>query len=417
MPITAAGFGSGWDQAAGTGEIEFALKQFYLPGMEEQKNNARVLLANLERNERDVSGSHAYVPVLLGRNWGIGMRANRKALPDPGAQVGQRARIPMKYAFGRLLVTLHAMTASKNMQGSYDTVIDVETEGLMEDLPKDINRQFFLDGTGKLGKIAGAPAANVITIDNADLDAPRITTELSKYFEVGMNIDSINPGDGAVHATSEVTAVAAANTVTVVSDTNFDDNDWLTISGNYLEEVTGLLTYVSSTGTYQNINRATAGNERWQANEVLATGATLWGTTVDLLEADMQTTWTACEKASGIAPNIIIGTYEARDKYAALLEVDRRFVNTISYRGGFKGPEFHDVGLVPDTEAPKGYMWFLNMAYMAIYQQAGLQFMDEDGAVLSRVTDFPAYEATLYWFFELGARRCNCAARLKGINQ
>ena len=105
--------GSGYTQG-GTSEIGFALKNFYLPGMEEQKNNARVLLANLERNERDVSGDYAYVPVLLGRNWGIGMRANRQTLPDAGAQEGAKAQVPMRYAFGRLMVTLHAMAATKN---------------------------------------------------------------------------------------------------------------------------------------------------------------------------------------------------------------------------------------------------------------------------------------------------------------
>ena len=117
MGFPTAGYGSGWDQFAAdpsTQEIEFALKNFYLPGMEEQKNNARVLLANLERNEKDVSGSFACVPVLLGRNWGIGMRANRQQLPEAGYQRGDRAQIPMRYAFGQLIVTLHAMAATKN---------------------------------------------------------------------------------------------------------------------------------------------------------------------------------------------------------------------------------------------------------------------------------------------------------------
>jgi len=425
MPFPTAGFGSGWDQGAGTGEIEFALKNFYLPGMEEQKNNARVLLANVERNERDVSGSYAFVPLLLGRNWGIGMRANRQQLPDPGAQAGVRAQIPMRYAFGRLIVTLHAMTATKNSEGSYDTVIDVETEGLMEDLPKDINRQLFLDGAGRLGKLSADPVAGTtIDLDNADLDAPRApsgaTAEFTKYIEVGMRIDFIDPGGPSARAGAgrTVASITDANTfeIDAGADAGVADNDWVSVEGNYGIELTGLLAMVSASGTYQGVNRATGGNERWQANEVTAPGATLWSTTVALAEADMQTTWTACEKASGIAPNMILGTYEARDAYAALLESDRRFVNTIEYRGGFKGPEFHDVGLIPDTEAPKGYLWFLNTSYMAIYQQAGLQFMDDDGAVLSRVSDYPAYEATLYWFFELGARRCNCHARLQGLS-
>ena len=409
MPITAAGFGSSYTGIGGTGEIEFALKQFYLPGMEEQKNNARVLLANIERNEKDVAGSFAYCPILLGRNWGIGMRDDRQALPNPGYQRGVRTQIPMRYAFGRLLVTLHAMTASKNTAGSYDTVLDVETEGLMEDLPKDINRQLFLDNTGRLAECAAANTGAVQTLnfDNlGDLDQDDAT----KYLESGMLIDTYT---GATQDNSglEIASVDSATqiTFTTTPGTATADGDFLYITGNKDIEITGLLAMVSATGTYQNVNRATAGNERWQSNVVTTTG--------DITEAKMQETLTAVQKASGMDPNMLLGTYEARDKYASILETDRRFVNTIEYKGGFKGPEFHGLGLIPDTECPKGNLFFLNLNYINLYQQAGLQFMDEDGAILSRVTDYPAYEATLYWFFELGTKRSNVHGRLSGANQ
>lgn len=421
MPITSDGFGSSWSGIDGsaTAEIEFALKQFYLPGMEEQKNNARVLLANIERNEKDVSGSFAYCPVLLGRNWGIGMRNDRQALPDPGYQRGVRTQIPMRYAFGRLLVTLQAMTATKNTAGSYDTVLDVETEGMMEDLPKDINRQLFMDGTARLGRLSTDPATGTtVTLDNNGMTAPVDATEFTKYIESGMIID-FHDGASTLRAggTREVASVTSATVfeVTAAIDVAVADNDYVSIAGNHDPtfgagiEVTGLLAMVSTTGTYQNVNRATAGNERWQSNVVTKSG--------DLTEADMQTTLTAIQKASGMDPTIIVGTYEARDKYAQILQVDRRFVNTIDYKGGFKGPEFHGLGLVPDTEAPLGHLFFLNLNYISLFQQAGLQFMDEDGAILNRVTDYPAYEATLYWFFEMGTKRCNVHGRLTGINQ
>ena len=412
MPITAAGFGSSYTGVGGTGEIEFALKQFYLPGMEEQKNNARVLLANIERNEKDVAGSFAYCPILLGRNWGIGMRDDRQALPNPGYQRGVRTQIPMRYAFGRLLVTLHAMTASKNTAGSYDTVLDVETEGMMEDLPKDINRQLFLDGTGRIGRLSVDPATGTtVTLDNDGMGAP-LVGEATKYIEVGMIID-FHDGAGVTRAggTREVASITSATVfeVTAAIDVAVLDNDYISIAGNANIEVTGTAAMVSATGTYQNVNRATAGNERWQSNVVTTTG--------DITEAKMQSTLTAIQKASGMDPNIIIGTYEARDKYASILQVDRRFVNTIEFKGGFKGPEFHGLGMIPDTEAPVGRLQFLNLNYINLYQQAGLQFMDEDGAILSRVTDYPAYEATLYWFFELGSKRCNVHGVLTGADQ
>jgi hypothetical protein len=409
MAITDAGFGSSWDQGAGTGEIEFALKQFYLPGMEEQKNNARVLLANIERNSKDVAGSYAYCPVLLGRNWGIGMREDRQPLPNPGYQRGARAQIPMRYAFGRLLVTLHAMTASKNTSGSYDTVLDVETEGMMEDLPKDINRQLFLDGTGRIGEAASL-SSDTVTFDNSVLLAPTNSAEYTKYFEVGQQIDFYQAGGALRIAGLEVKSVDDNDEVTfTTTPTAVADTDLAYMAGNKGIEITGLLAMVSAIGTYQGIDRAGDGNQRWQSNVVSSSG--------DLTEAAMQTTLTSIQKASGMDPTIIVGTYEARDKYASILQTDRRFVNTIDYKGGFSGPEFHGLGLVPDTEAPRGHLFFLNLNYINIYQQAGLQFMDEDGAVLNRVTDYPAYEATLYWFFEMGTKRCNVHGRLTGINQ
>lgn len=418
MAIGDTGYGSGWDQFGGTGEIEFALKHIYLPGMEEQKNNARVLLANIERNSKDVSGDYAYVPVLLGRNWGIGMRGNRQALPDPGYQRGARAQVPMRYAFGRLLVTIHAMAATKNAQGSYDTVLDVETEGMMEDLPKDMNRQLFLDGTAKIGQVASL-ATRTITLDNAAMTAPLNTSELTKYIEVGQKLSLRDASDSyAEIGPIVVESVDSATTFTYAASPapaqTPADNDYVAIYGNVdasvqSQEVTGLMAMVSDTGTYQNLNRATAGNERWKANVVTGTG--------DITESYMQQVWTAIQKASGMEPNIIICTYEARDKYAAILQGDRRFVNTIEYKGGFKGPEFHGVGMVPDTECMRGEMFFLNMNYINIFQQAGLQFMDDDGAILHRVADYPAYEATLYWFLEMGTRRCNVHGRLHGCNQ
>lgn len=407
--------GSGWNQDAGTGEIEFALKHFYLPGMEEQKNNARVLLANVQRNSKDVSGDYAYVPVTLGRNWGIGMRANRTALPDAGAQVGARAQIQMKYAFGRLMVTLHAMAATRNSQGSYDTVLDVETEGLMEDLPKDINRQLFLDGTGRIGTLNGDPgaASTTVVLDNAGLSHTN-PAEYTKYIEVGQKIEFIVSGTGAVVAggTRQVASITSGTTFEV--DVNVDnalaDNDWVVLAGNYGLEVTGLHAMVSAAGIYQGINRATAANARWKANVITATGQ-------DISEDLLQQGWTACEKASGMTPTIIICSYDARDKYASQLMADRRFVNTKTYSGGFSGLDFRGIGLVPDPECPRGNIYGLNLPYISIYQQAGLQFMDDDGAILSRVANYAAYESILYWFFELGTRRSNVHFKIAGTNQ
>jgi hypothetical protein len=303
------------------------------------------------------------------------------------------------------------MAATRNAQGSYETVLDVETEGLMEDLPKDINRQLFGNGSGGLAEVASV-AAGVITVDNNDLTngTPHHASELTKYIEVGQRIDTFTPA-GVAHDVGLVVTAVTGTTITCAATAATVVNDLVVLSGNgpltgveLSNEITGLQAAISASNTYQGIDRTAAGNERWKSNVITNGGAAF---AVDITEDVLQQADTAAQKASGMTPNMIIGTYELRDKYASILQAGRRFVNTIAYKGGFTGPEFAGRGIIPDTECPRGKTFFLNTDYISLYQQAGLQFMNEDGAVLSRKSGFPAYEATLYWFFEMGMRRSN----------
>ena len=54
---------------------------------------------------------------------------------------------------------------------------------------------------------------------------------------------------------------------------------------------------------------------------------------------------------------------------------------------------------------------------MAFYQSAPVSWMDMDGAVLSRVKDRDAYEATLYGYRELAADNFAALMRLDKINE
>jgi hypothetical protein len=63
-----------------------ALKEDYQPVIREQLNNANVLLAQIEKNTKDVEGRRAVLSLHITRNSGVGSRAEGGTLPSAGSQ-------------------------------------------------------------------------------------------------------------------------------------------------------------------------------------------------------------------------------------------------------------------------------------------------------------------------------------------
>jgi hypothetical protein len=57
-----------------SGDYADALKINYLPPLNDQVHHAHVMLNRLEKNSEDVDGLYAYVPLITGRNPGVGSR-------------------------------------------------------------------------------------------------------------------------------------------------------------------------------------------------------------------------------------------------------------------------------------------------------------------------------------------------------
>ena len=55
-----------------------------------------------------------------------------------------------------------------------------------------------------------------------------------------------------------------------------------------------------------------------------------------------------------------------------------------------------------DPDAIDGEMYFLTLKDLQLYRMSDYDWMDKDGAILSRLTGFDAYEAVLFRYAELG---------------
>jgi hypothetical protein len=123
----------------------------------------------------------------------------------------------------------------------------------------------------------------------------------------------------------------------------------------------------------------------------------------------MQKMFDKVEIAAGknYGPNMIITTHSIRREYLELCRADRRQINTMELDGGFTGLDYNGIPLVVDPDAIDGEMYFLTTKDLQIYRMSDYDWMSKDGAILSRITGYDAYEAVLFRYAELGCVRRN----------
>jgi hypothetical protein len=94
---------------------------------------------------------------------------------------------------------------------------------------------------------------------------------------------------------------------------------------------------------------------------------------------------------------------------------DKRFVNTMSLDGGFTGLEYNGIPVVADEMMPPYTMFFVDTNHLQLMQMGDWNWMDRDGAVLSRVANSDAYEAVLYWYADLACDKPKAHAFLRDV--
>ncbi len=388
--------------------IQDALKRFYIGPLRSQLNNATVLLSRLQRNQEDVSGDTltAYVPLIYGRNQGVGARADGGSLPTAKYRKVKQTAIPLRYNYGRIEVTGPAIAGSRNAAAAFMKVVDFEIRGMVEGLKVDINRQLHGDGTGKLCQINGAvTSGTTVTVDNPG----------TQYLEAGMTLDTLT-GTTASTGTGVIASITSPTVFELVAAVTYSNDHYFVRTGAYNVEMMGLkgivddATYVS---TLQGLSRTTY---PWFEGNVLDNGGTNRALTLDLMQ---QSSDTAEKEGGGVS--LIVSNYELRRKYADLLVADKRFVNKLTLDGGFSALEYSAGGeplpFVVDRHALDNTMMFLDESTFAIYRASDFDWMDKDGNLLSRVSGYDAYEAILFVYQNLGCSTPKHNTVLRDITQ
>lgn len=378
------------------------LKLDYLGVIQDQVCNSNVLMQRLEKNEEDVGGKKAIVPLHTGRNSGVGARGDGGTLPAAGNQAYDNAEYNCAYNYARIQVSGPTIKASRKDKYAFVKVVDAEIQGAVKDLKDDINRQMHGNGTGAL---------STVTVDTT---TTALNVASTKYLQKGMHVDLVDPtsttaGDARANATNLTVVAKTSATVATMSAALHADaavGDFVVRNGNYRREMMGLGGIVgdANPGTaflVGNIDRATAGNEFWKAG-ILANGGTARKLTLDL----MQQAFDLAEDEGGEI-SLIMTSRAQRRKYLALVKADGRFVNNLKLDGGFDALDYNGKPLVVDRHALDDRMHFLDETSLAFYRMQDVDWMQDDGAILSRVSGVDAYEAVLFLYATMGCKACN----------
>lgn len=465
-----------WTTSAGIlSTYQTIMKEFYLPGIQEELNHATILSDVLDVNEEDVSGKYAVIDVHYGRNTGRGVRTDTEASPTPGSQKHLQVKVPMQYFYGTIAVTVPTIEATKTDQGAYARALDTEIVGLVQDMKKEANRMRWGCGYGVVGRWNSGTSTSIVLqkaytgsggcSGTNNLGAFGSTFGMKYLLEGNTDLVHGTISGMTSAATKEMTfgttdLVATAFTEGTYTDTVTMTDPGTPIAGSlftrplatratlyaftqsatYLaaarKEPMGLRGIVTDTNLDDIIlqdgtNTGGGGTHYYDALQYVDVDTySFWKAQIDshpggrytaqrsLTRMLMQKMFDKVEKAAGkgYGPDMIISTQAIRREYLEMMQESQSFVNTLELDGGWTGLDYNGIPfLVDPDDAIDGEIYFLTTKDLARYRLADYQWMQQDGAILSRISGYPAYEATLYCFEEMGCKRRNSQGVLTDI--
>lgn len=400
--------------------VDDLLKEFYLEGVRNQLNNDIFLLSQIERGSEDVEGRETVLSLKVRRNSGVGARAESGTLPTAGNQGYVDQRVGLHYNYGKIKVSGPLIRSGRTDRGSFARPIESELDGVTTDLKKDVNRQIYGTSDGVIASTLVTSNSSTIVVSLSRVQQDQIQEGM--LIDVGTVAAPTTVASGLeVTAVTSSTVVVATTAITTNSTTHKIFRSGSGGSGSAQKEITGLRTIVSSGDEVFNVNGATysAWNSYVDSNS---------GTLRPVSETLFTEAQHEVNRRSGSEIDLWVTSDGVHRKVSALLTSMKRFPNTNELKGGYSGLDMSAAGsgrsggaavsLTWDVDCPNHTAFGLNTGKLK-WHHAGetWDWMEEDGAVLSRSANEDAYEAVLFNYSELATDQRNAHCRIADLQE
>ena len=374
-----------------------ALKLFYLPGLQYQLNNSNALLAIMDRDQKSVVGSEIRMALRYGRHGGIGNRADDGDLPTPRSRQTKQAKWETKNHFAHIQISDKTMRASRG-DGAFVSLLEADLEDAMADAKDDLERQLFGNNRGAMATCGATTTSNDVVVDS------------TKFFAEGQIVDIVAASTGvAVASGREILEVdPTASTITIsgaaVSTTSANI---VVRAGNYGLELTGLDQIFTPDNTLYGIDRS---QNKWF-------NPTTIGSVGTISEVAIQEAIDEADRKAGGKVNIMAASYGVRRAYQELLLATKRTTDVMKLKGGYSALLYNDTPITVSKYAPEGVLYGLDMSTFKLYHIMDYNWLDEDGAILSRVPNKAVWSAILARYMDLGMSKPAGSFKMSGITE
>lgn len=273
--------------------------------------------------------------------------------------------VEVKYIYGKMALTGQVMNATRNNKGALKQAISVETDGLLRSFRHQMQRMFWGNGVGYLGKAAAAGMPGLTVTLDLTVNAP-IPTD-TRHLLVGMKVAwgttedlASNGNDGYGY----ISKIDSSISFTVVKTSGNDPGtaDFFVMGdanvNSYLKEMMGMGGIADATADLQAV--LIASYPSWVPNILQANGG--GGVGVDLSQDLMLRKVNQFVNVNGEQPDCILGHYNMQNEYIKTVSPDIRYApqkmigghKTIAYAAGMG-----DILFVWDRYAPYNGLLFL----------------------------------------------------------
>ncbi len=416
-------------------DYDAAMKEVYLGPIRDELNSATPVYEYMQDGSEFISGRHAYIPLSVGRNEGIGARSEtsgNNTLPTAGQQAYNKATYRVAYVYGRIQISGPTIAASQKTEGAFEEALDREISGLTRDMKHEANRMAWGNGDGILGFLpAGAGVTTIAVTAGTSMRAlrPNMKIDIRKYSDGTLadggdsnTISDVNNSTRVITVTATITTTAANLPAIFREDSRIIEPYGLAAIVSTTNPKAAYATAITWSGNGDGlmggIDRTTADRDWWKCQNLNNSG-TNRPLTLDLLQ---QAEDEVDINSNGTELDCYFTTYALRRKYANILLPERRFTVGLGGKqqeleGGWKGPSYNGVPIKVDKFAEPNKMFGLGEGTLYMFEMSDWDWMDKDGAVLNRVPNVDAYEATLFKYFTCGTDRPNGCVRIDDLTE
>ena len=434
-----------------TADFTSIMKTRYIDPINDQTVRATVLLDRLEKKDNfDMSGNHAHIPLITARNPAVGSRKDSESggpkLPKHGRQTYSAATYEIGLHYGCGSVSGAVMRKSRDKAGAFGQALDQEMQGLMRSLPDDLNRQLTGIGNGRGASLIGNQAdSTVITCDARDnfqlkvddrVSVANITTGVVIGPSAGTTVSAITLAAAGANTHTVTLALTVGAAVTVAEDAVYfgaetladsEDISWgsdiygiqsVVDDGNIGADETidtaAAETLVGSVTKFGGITRSST--PVWQS-KVMGNSGTLRVLTETLVtEAHLHAISQGGATPGDLEWYMDVSTWGT----LGMVQVGSRIYNDFSdtVEMGWEFIKIHGGKAFFDRDLPRNKMFLLNMKTIFLLTQGGYEMIDQDGNVLRAISGGgrDAWEFSLVRDIQLAANNLRSHVLIRDVS-